>query len=79
MKFSFYFVWEIIIEWLHHLDTKEMLEKKARFSLNKIATYRFENILEAVPNKTKTVEPLVSHLTDNPIKMNKTWWSQIEK
>ena len=33
----------------------------------------FKQILEAIPDKTTTVQPFTSHLTNHPIKMNKTY------
>ena len=44
-----------IIVWMHHID----------------ATYCFEQILEATPNKTAAVLPLTSYLKNHPSKMNK--------
>ena len=43
-----------------------MFEKNVKWKL-----YSFENILEAAPNKTATVEPLTSHLTNHSIKTRK--------
>ena len=39
----------------------------------------FEQILEASPDKTAAVQPLIPHLTNHPRKMNKTCWSLLGK
>ena len=56
--------------WLHYLDSYETLREKARCKLNKDAICWFEHILEATPNKTAAVQPLTSHFTNYPSKIN---------
>ena len=48
------------------------LEIKARCQLHKDAAYFFQQILETAPNKAAAVQPLVAHLTNHPLKLNKT-------
>ena len=60
------------IVWLHQPDFNEALEEKARWELHKDATRCFEKILEVTPEKTASVRPLASHLTNYPSKTNKT-------
>ena len=46
-----------ITVWMHHLDSNEKHEVKARWEHHKNATCCFEQILEAAPHKTATVQP----------------------
>ena len=49
-----------------------MQGEKARWELHKNTMCYFEQIQEIRPNKTAAVQPLTSHYTNHPIKMNKT-------
>ena len=53
--------------------------EKARKKLTKNATCCFEQILEVTIYKTIVVQPLTSHLTNHPSKMNKTYRKNKEK
>ena len=65
--------------WLYHFDFNKTPWEKARWTLHKDAMCCFEQILEATPNKTVTVEPLASQLKNHPSKTNKTCWALLEK
>ena len=79
-------VWTVIDIFINHMEVWSSLllygcttwtlskgrEKKVRWELHKDAGYCFEQILEAIPNKTAAVQPLTSHLKNHPSKTNKT-------
>ena len=54
------------------VDANKIHEEKVSWELHKNFMYYFEPILEATPDKTATIQPLTSHFTNHPSKMNKT-------
>ena len=52
---------------------------KATWELCKDAAYCFEQIPEAATYKTVALQPLTSHFTNHPSKMNKTCWTLLLK
>ena len=65
--------------WIYHMDVNKMHKEKARWELNKNATFCFEQVLEATPHKTATIQSLPSHLKNHPSKMSKTCRTLLEK
>ena len=67
--------------WLNNKDFNKSLSKKknARWELHKNVACCFEQILEATPEKTASVWPLVSYLTNHPSKTNKISWALLVK
>ena len=53
--------------------------EKARWELHKQAVCCFEQKLETACYKTAAVQPLTSHLTSHPSKMNKTCRTLLDK
>ena len=53
-----------------YIDVNEW--KKAHWKLHKNDTCYFEQIMETAHHKITAVPPLNSHLTNHPIRMNKT-------
>ena len=61
------------------MDINKMYEEKARLELHKNTESCFEQILDAVPQKTAAVRPPVSHLTNRSSKTNKMCGTQLNK
>ena len=61
------------------MDANKMHREKARWELQKNATSYLEHILEAALYRTIAVQPLTSHLTNHPSKMNKTCGPLLKK
>ena len=62
---------------MHHWVNNERRGENAWWQLYKNTWYCFKQILEAAPNKSAAVWPLVSHLENNPSKTARTYTSAL--
>ena len=62
-----------ITVWMDHLDANEMHVKKRDGDYTRMIFAVLNKSCKQVP-KTAAIRPLTSHLTNHPIKLNKTCW-----
>ena len=51
---------------MHYMDANKTAGEEARQQLHKIAASNIEQVLVAMPQKTPTIRPLVSHHKNYP-------------
>ena len=72
MNCDFFQVVAVLILCMGSPNVNEVYREKGRWEPHKNAKCCFEQILETTLHQT-AVGPIVSHLTNYPSKMNKTW------